>query len=195
MEKYGFRDKNIHLLTDMNASYDNILTAINDVKGKVASSDEVVFFFSGHGMKGIADDHDNEKTDEAIVVHNGSALVPIWDGELRDCFGNCNASRIIFIFDSCLSGGMTDLASVGRVINMACSENGVSYESAQWGGGHGQFTYYFIDEGMLKGYAEKPDDTPGILDVTVEEAFDYSSANCTMQKPVISDQFTNDLLP
>jgi hypothetical protein len=97
MEKYGFCDKNIHLLTNMNASYDNILTAINDVKGKVASSDEVIFFFSGHG----------------------------------------------------------------------------------------QFTHYFIDEGMLKGYAEKPDDTPGILDVTVEEAFDYASANCTMQKPVI----------
>jgi hypothetical protein len=34
MEKYGFRDKNIHLLTDMNASHDNILTAVNDVKGK-----------------------------------------------------------------------------------------------------------------------------------------------------------------
>jgi len=34
MEKYGFRDKNIRLLTDMNASYDNILTAVNDVKGK-----------------------------------------------------------------------------------------------------------------------------------------------------------------
>ena len=81
----------------MNASYDNILTAVNDVKGKVASSDEVVFFFSGHG----------------------------------------------------------------------------------------QFTHYFIDGGMLKGYAEKPDDTPGILDVTVEEAFAYASANCMMQKPVI----------
>ena len=34
MEKYRFHDENIHLLTDKNASYDNILTAINDVKGK-----------------------------------------------------------------------------------------------------------------------------------------------------------------
>jgi hypothetical protein len=104
MEKYGFCDKNIHLLTNMNANYDNILTAINDVKGKVASSDEVIFFFSDHG----------------------------------------------------------------------------------------QFTYYFIDEGIIQ---SKADIYPQDGYITDEEAFDYASANCTMQKPVISDQFTNDLLP
>jgi hypothetical protein len=191
-EIYGF--KNIYSLIDKNATYDNILTAINDVKGKVTPSDEVVFFFSGHGMKGIADDKDKEKIDEAIAVNSddNTKIVPIWDGELRDWFSNWNTSRIIFVFDSCVAGGMTDLASAGRVINMACSENGVAYEGAQWGGGHGQFTYYFIYEGMFEGYAEK-DTTTDAIDVTVEEAFDYASANCTMQSPVISDQFPDDL--
>jgi len=192
---YGYLPTNIYLLKNMDATFDNILAAINNVKSKAKVNDEVFFFFSGHGAKGTADDGDSEKIDESIVSHDASKLIFIWDGQLKTWFKDFNTSRIIFVFDSCLAGGMTDLASVGRVINMACSENGVSYESAQWGGGHGQFTYYFIDEGMLKGYAEKPDDTPSILDVTVEEAFDYALANCTMQKPVISDQFTNDLLP
>ena len=194
--RYGFKDENITLLKDMGASYSNIRNAINYLKDKVSASDEVVFFFSGHGARGTADDGDNEKTDEAIVSHDGSKLVPIWDGDLRNWFSDYKTSRIIFIFDSCLAGGMTDLASDGRIINMACSENGVSYESPQWGGGHGQFTYYFAEEGMNLGKADTydHDGNPDTFDVTVEEAFDYASANCTLQKPVIRDQFINDLL-
>ena len=50
---------------------------------------------------------------------------------------------------------MTDLQAPGRVINMACSESGVSYEDSLWG--NGQFTYYFVDQGMLAGKADKYD--------------------------------------
>jgi hypothetical protein len=191
---YGYSPSNIHLLLDMDASFTGILNAINDIKSKEVAGDEVVFFFSGHGTNGRADDGDKEKTDEAIVSHDGNpsgSLIAIWDGQLKDWFSDFNTSRIIFIFDSCLAGGMTDLKADGRVINMACSENGLSYEDDSWG--NGQFTYYFVDQGMLGGEADKYDNIGGVADVTIEEAFDYAKANCRMQKPTISDSFSDDL--
>jgi hypothetical protein len=192
---YGYNSSNIHLLLDMGASFAAIQGAINDMKSKAKADDEVVFFFSGHGTNGVADDGDREKTDEAIVSHDGNqsgSFVAIWDGQLKDWFAGFSTTRIIFIFDSCLAGGMTDLKADGRVINMACSESGLSYEDGSWQ--NGQFTYYFVDQGMLAGEADTYDNIAGIADVTIEEAFDYAKADCRMQKPTISDSFSNDLL-
>jgi hypothetical protein len=192
---YGYKSSNIHLLLDMGASFAAIQGAINDMKSKAKADDEVVFFFSGHGTNGVADDGDREKTDEAIVSHDGNqsgSFVAIWDGQLKDWFSGFSTTRIIFIFDSCLAGGMTDLKADGRVINMACSESGLSYEDGSWQ--NGQFTYYFVDQGMLAGEADTYDNIAGIADVTIEEAFDYAKADCRMQKPTISDSFSNDLL-
>jgi hypothetical protein len=214
---YGYNETNIISLIDeestnastLNASFNNIHNAVNDIKERVAADpspeqDEVVFFFSGHGANGKwpydnAQDKlqgvDSNGIDEAIVCHDGSQsgnLLCIWDGQLRDWFADFDTSRIIFIFDSCLAGGMTDLQAPGRVINMACSESGVSYEDDSWQ--NGQFTYFFVGQGMLGGKADRYDNIPGVADVTIEEAFDYAKANCRMQTPTISDSFDKDLL-
>jgi len=193
---YGYNPSNIELLLGMNASFTVIRDTIDDIKSKAKADDEVVFFFSGHGTNGVADDGDREKTDEAIAAHNGSNLVAIWDGQLKAWFAGFNTTRIIFIFDSCLAGGMTDLQDTDRVINMACSESGLSYEDGSWG--NGQFTYYFVEQGMLAGKADRydHDEDAAVLeatDVTVEEAFDYAKASCQVQKPTMSDSFSNDL--
>lgn len=197
VETYGFTDSNIILLTDLSATRAAILTAIENVGSSVSDKDEVIFFFSGHGMSGEADDGDSEKLDESIVAHDGANLVPIWDGELKAAFAGFQTSRIIFIFDSCLSGGMTDLSASGRIINMASAEKGVAYEYASLG--NGQFTYYFVDMGILNGLADRYDhDKDGVFkegnDVVVEEAFDYAKQRSIRQTPVISDLFANDLL-
>lgn len=189
VNKYGFLEENVHLLINSNANYSAIESAVNAVKQKANEGDEVVFFFSGHGARGKANDGDKEAIDEAIVSHDGKNLVYIWDGELRDWFRDFKTTRIVFIFDSCLAGGMTDLKADGRIIVMATTENGVAYEFSDLE--NGQFTYYFVDEGMLQGMA---DTTPNDGNVTVEEAFDYAKANCIYQSPTISDSFTNDLL-
>jgi uncharacterized caspase-like protein len=114
------------MLTDMAATRSAILDAIETLSGDVHSDDEVVFFFSGHGM------------------------------------------------------------------------NGYSYEGDQWQ--NGEFTYYFAQKGIGDGEANIHDyDGDHRLSepkqVTAEEAFDYAKANCHMDKPVIADDFTNDLLP
>ena len=141
---YGYNSSNIHLVLNMTASFDAIRNAISDIESKAEADDEVVFFFSGHGANGrfSGDDAldklqgvDSNGVDEAIVCHDGSQngqFMYIWDGQLRDWFAGFKTSRIIFIFDSCLAGGMTDLKADGRVINMACSESGLSYEDGSW---------------------------------------------------------------
>ncbi len=191
---YGF--SNVTLLMDDDATRYAILTAIDNIP---MDAGEVVFFFSGHGANGIAEDGDKERLDEAIVVHNGVELVPIWDGELQGAFSEFATSRIIFIFDTCLAGGMErDLGESGRVIAMATTERGYAYESDAWE--NGEFSYYFVDWGTLQGYANVHDyDADEILEepeqVTVEEAFDYAKANCSYDKPTIGDDFDDDLLP
>ncbi|MEM4575322.1 MAG: caspase family protein, partial [Archaeoglobaceae archaeon] len=104
---YGFPKENVYLLIDSNANYSAIKLAVDAVKQKAKEGDEVVFFFSGHGARGKANDGDKEAIDEAIVSHDGKNLVYIWDGELRDWFRDFKTTRIVFIFDSCLAGGMT----------------------------------------------------------------------------------------
>jgi hypothetical protein len=183
------------LLTDSAATKTSIYNAVNTVKISAKASDEVVFFFSGHGAKGKAADGDTNNMDQAIVVQENGEFAFIWDGELVQWFSEFAATRIVFIFDSCLSGGMAVLNAPGRVVCMASTINGMSLEGAAWGGGHGQFTYYFAEEGMEEALADTYDSIPKVLDVTVEEAFDYASASCKNQTPTISDGFVNDLLP
>ena len=192
---YGYESGNVYLLQNMEASFTAIRDAFADIRGREVAGDEVVFFFSGHGARGQADDGDREKIDEAIVTHDGSPtgnFIYIWDGQLKEWFSGFDTKRIIFIFDSCLSGGMTDLETLGRVINMATTEGGIAYEGL-WGN-NGQFTYYFVEQGMIASKADTYDNLPSVADVTIEEAFDYAKANCQMQKPTISDSFDNDLL-
>ena len=198
-EIYGFKTANVALLMNLDATRSAILDAIDAIP---TDADEVVFFFSGHGMSGHADDGDKEGKDEAIVAHDGDPdgrPVPIWDGELADAFSGFTTSRIICIFDTCLAGGMAgDLEGPGRVIAMACGENGYAYESEDWG--NGEFTYYFVEKGMRDGLANIHDyDEDEALNepewVTVEESFDYAKANCVSDKPTVADEFDDDLLP
>ncbi len=189
---YGYTPENIYLLKDMGANFSAVHDAIYNLQTKTGSSDEIVFFFSGHGGKGRASDGDKEAIDESIIVHDGDpngTLLYIWDGQLKEWFNGFNTSRIVFIFDSCVAGGMTDLAATGRIINMATTETGTAYEFVDLE--NGQFTYYFVDEGMLQGLADLVG-TPVV--VTIEEAFDYSKAKSVLQTPTISDLFPYDLL-
>ncbi len=199
---YGYyRDHILLLISDYttnNATKEDILRAIDWLRNNEKEGDEVIFFYSGHGARGKANDGDKETIDEAIVPYECTAESLIWDGELKALFANFDTSRIIFIFDSCYAGGMTDLKANGRIIVMASTENGLSYESSTLG--NGVFTYYFVDEGMLQGKANIHDYTEveGDEPATIEEAFDYAKANVPSvvpQTPTISDSFENDLLP
>jgi len=180
----------ITLLTNSAANRQNILDAIASVRLQAKPGDEVIFFYSGHGSTGsnIADG-DSERKDECIIPYECTWESLLWDGELATAFSGFTC-RIMFYFDSCYAGGMTELAGPNRLICMACGESQLSLESQAWQ--NGQFTYYFVDQGML----QKKADTNGMDGVvTFEEAFDYARANCLKQTPVASDGFQYDMLP
>jgi len=186
----------VDTVTDKSATYGGIKGKILALAAQVSVKDEVVFFFSGHGAKGKAADYDNNNIDQSIVVNNdaNTGFAFIWDGELVKWFSGYPTNRIIFVFDSCLAGGMAVLRTDGRVVCMGSTINSMSLEGSQWDD-HGQFTYYFAKQGMEQGLADTYDNLPRVSDVTVEEAFDYASTNCKNQTPTIADGFTNDLLP
>jgi hypothetical protein len=191
---YGFT--NVTLITDSDATRNAILTAIENIP---SDAGEIVFFFSGHGLTGIADDWDKERVDEGICVWGEYDMTYIWDGELKVAFSGFTTSNIVFVLDSCMCGGMKkDLEDSGRVIAMATTEKSLSIESEALQ--NGEFSYYFVDNGILQGKANVHDyDGDEVLgeseQVTVEEAFDYAQANCNYDRPTISDEFDDDLLP
>jgi hypothetical protein len=188
VNKYGYLTSHITLLIDGQATKANILSAISWLRNNEGPGDEVVFFYSGHGTYSTYDvDGDGERKDECIIPWECSSSYFIWDGNLKTEFATFESTRIFFYFDSCYAGGMNDLAGNGRLICMACKETQLSLESSTWK--NGQFTYYFVDQGMLAGKADANAD--GI--VTCEEAFDYAKTNCQRQTPTISDNFTYDM--
>ncbi|MEN3051740.1 MAG: caspase family protein [Candidatus Methanosuratincola petrocarbonis] len=185
----GWKNSDIVLLIDGNATREAILSAINELEGIEDSNDEVVFFYSGHGSTGVANDGDDERKDECIIPYECQQDYFIWDGELRAAFSQFDSQRMLFVFDSCYSGGMTDLAAPGRLVLMACGEKQLSLESSAWE--NGQFSYYFADQGLLNSKA----DLNGDGKIAFEEAFDYAKANCRSQTPTASDSFAYDMLP
>ena len=205
IENYGFSSDNIIMLVDsgdgptdiqpLNATAQNIQDAIMEIGLLAEENDEVVFFYSGHGGKGKASDGDKEVIDESIISHDETNLVHIWDGQLKSWFDGYTTDRIIFFFDSCVAGGMTDLAKEGRIINMATQEKrfDTAVEGTYDGIGAGEFTYHFVIKGMGEKLADVLE-TQGEGMVTVEEAFDYAKTNVVIDHPTISDNFINDLL-
>jgi hypothetical protein len=154
----GYPQGNIKLLLNRRAKGDAIYAAIDWMAQQEGPDSECVFFYSGHGSyyDGYPDG-DNEDRDETIIEYN---LRHILDTFLMDAFASFESQKIAFIFDSCYSGGMDDLAGPGRVVSMACGENELSWEGADWMQ-NGVFTYYFMQE--LNNYG------------TVEDAHTYAT--------------------
>jgi Caspase domain len=145
----GYPSGHIKLLTNRKATASNIVSAINWMNTQeTAATSECVFFYSGHGTTyGGYNDGDDEYTDEAIVSYN---LYMILDGQLRDLFSTYASQKIVFIFDSCFSGGMDDLIGEyteqtynGRVVDTACAEDQLSWDGDSEMS-NGVFTYYYM---------------------------------------------------
>ncbi len=130
---YGF-DKVIPLVGDA-ASRRNILNAIDKIGDLEKDGDEVVFFYSGHGARQYAPGcKDRDRGHRGLgVVHegivtdqgDGKTVDFLWDEDLAKAFSKFQTDRIVFIFDSCLAGGMTELARKGRIVCGATTSTGI----------------------------------------------------------------------
>lgn len=200
---FGYPEGNIVHLHDYQATMQGIWNELEILAGKVGENDEVVFFFSGHGTSGkLVSLKDKEVIDEAVFTYDSKY---IWDDELKNWADSLGVNRTVFAFDSCLAGGMNDLAGTNRIIVMSSGEKQSSYTYYLGGTqtdvnvyqeSEGLFTHYFVKRGMIDGLGDGwnlVSSSDG--DVTVEESFTYTYPIVKdRQTPVLSDKFFNDLL-
>jgi uncharacterized caspase-like protein len=101
--------KNIHLLTDSDASKIDIESAIANMVGSAGEDDVCLFFFSGHGSRIPDEDGDEGKSDhydEVICPYDTTGYLEnvISDDELGGWLSIC-PGNVVVILDTCMSGG------------------------------------------------------------------------------------------
>lgn len=171
-----FEEDNILFLQDEDATLESIRNAMFQFLQQAAWNDMVFIYFAGHGAP------DPSRPDNLYLLPVdadpralAATAFPMWDVKtaLRR---QIKAERVVVIADACHSGGtaegsdnaigaaFADLFTPSRRLTLtAADESELSYEDARWGGGHGAFTFHFLDG--LKGAADA--DANGI--VTFEE--------------------------
>jgi tetratricopeptide (TPR) repeat protein len=181
-EKAGqFPAEGVHKLINEQATLANLKQELETWLPSVTGpNDRVIIYFAGHGFisggKAYLAPYDVDPTKVAATAYP------------MDQLGQVIGSRIkgkwkVLLTDACHSGAITpedDTAQVNRSLLdlnssmfslTASRDREQSFESPQWGGGHGIFTYYVIQG--LQGEA----DTSGDGVVTADELAEYVHTN------------------
>lgn len=200
----NFRVENVHKLIGEKATLANVRQELESwLPAMTNEDDRVLIYFAGHGF-----------------MHQGKAYLAPYDidpqniaasGYPMEALGRTIGGKIkgkwkVLLTDSCHSGAITpegDAQAINKSLLdlnrslfslTASRDRERSFESAQWGGGHGIFTYYVV-KGM-EGSADESGD--GV--VTADELAEYVHRNVReatngMQNPT-SDKgsFDTDML-
>jgi tetratricopeptide (TPR) repeat protein len=177
----NFKAENVHKLIGSDATVAAMRLELEDWLPAVAKRDDrVLVYFAGHGfvkdgMPYLAP----YDLDPADITHTGYAM-----SALGDAFGGKIAAKWkVLIADACHSGAIQpgpDFQAINKslvdvnqsVFTLTASrDREASFESADWGGGHGIFTYYVVK--AMEGAADGNRD--GI--VTADEIADYVRRN------------------
>jgi WD40 repeat protein len=153
-----YKQVDYKLLTDSNASRDNILDGIDWVMEKATQNDVVILYLAGHGIND-ANNNFYFMSYEADVDRLRRTAVRF--SEFQDVIVSL-PSKVILMTDACHSGNimgntvasrnitsaLKDLisAGTGQVIMTATTNNAVAYEDTKWG--HGAFTKA-LEDGLL----------------------------------------------
>jgi hypothetical protein len=182
---------------DIDGTYGQVVSEIQDLANEATNGGEIIFYYSGHGQKGkyAGSLPNNENMNEAILLPNGNGgLTYLWDVQLAQYFSSVPSScRCIFIFDSCHSGGMGNLAGPNRIVVGACREQSMCDEAAKYDC-HGQFTYLFAEQAIQKDLASSIFNYGYKPNVSVEEAYDYVRMYEQSQVATIFDQIPLDAI-
>lgn len=158
-------ESNIYILTNQQATYNNIVEAAKYVFKKASKDDLVIFYFSGHGDDGKVLAYDYDGSSNGITF-----------SKIAELFRNCESENKIIFADACRIGGLkpktntTDNANSDKVIAMvSCRANELSGEHPYIKQG---FFSYFLLEG-LKGKADLDKDKK----LTIKELHLYVKKN------------------
>lgn len=189
------------------------------LKTKAGIHDTVYIYYAGHGAPEVDSGSPDGDGFEKYLLPTDAEPEDLFATALpmkavSEIFSRIDAERVVFIVDSCFSGasgGRTMLAArgtratlsddflerlsrgKGRVILSASRANEVSVEGAEYGGGHGVFTYYLLQG--LKGKADYSKD--GMVDI--EEIYRYVSVKVSevtgqQQTPVKKGEIEGTLI-
>jgi hypothetical protein len=192
----ALQDNQVTLLLDEDATRKNILAAMQEYFLRADENDVVMFYFSGHGLRGsfLPVDYDG---------HNNR----LRHDEIRAIFDQSKAKHKLCIADACHSGSLKydlmvakgpapisldnyykafDESSGGIALLMSSNEEELSLEDH--GLRQGVFTYYLLEG--LKGDA----DANGDRLVTIQEIYQYVAQKVRyftsgIQSPVLTGQF------
>lgn len=199
----NFRAENVHKLVGTKATLANIRQEIENWLPSVAKEDDrVLIYFAGHGFvyngKVYLAPTDFDKGNPTATGYSTEALGAAFGGKIKGKWK-------VLLTDACHSGAVTSETDV-RTINSrlldlnrslfsltASRDREQSFESPEWGGGHGIFTYYVV-KGM-EGEADESRD--GI--VTADELSNYVQRNVReasggRQNPTLGGSFDNNML-
>jgi hypothetical protein len=173
----------IMVLTNDRATRRNILDSMKVLFAKAGENDMVIFYFSGHGLKGAFLPHDYDDNDVRIDYT-----------EINDLLTACPAKHKLVIGDACFVGSLWASKSItdaskketideknegffrelnrsapGTAFLLSSSADEESFEISSYG--RSIFTHYILEG--LKGAANANDDEI----ITVTELFEYAEAN------------------
>jgi hypothetical protein len=186
IQKGGFNADHVRLLSNEQATNQEIRTALFSFLAATQPDDLAVIFLAGHGVQDTVNPdnyfflaHDSEP------ANLGGTAIPMWDlGNVMDY--TIRAQRILVFADTCHSGAAlgrggpqdgralnffnkyleTLARKKGRLVLTASQAHEMSLETAQLG--HGAFT-----QAVLLGLAGAADDNPADGVVTTGELIDY----------------------
>ena len=180
-----FPAENVHKLIDDKATVANLRHELEVWLPSVTRPDDrVLIYFAGHGFvsggKGYLAPYD-------VDIHNIGATAYPMDALGEDIGGRIHGKWKVLITDACHSGAITPQADPqtdrgtlnSTLLDLqkslfsltASRDREQSFESANWGGGHGIFTYYVVKG--LQGEA----DTNGDGVVSADELAEYVHTN------------------
>jgi len=185
--------KNIINLVDKVATRRNILDSLNAMLTRVTEKDMVIFYFSGHGIKGAFLPIDYDGTFEKVVYHH----------EIYSALQQSNAQFKMCIADACHAGSMQEQkgflgssqsdfyqnsqsvqSDFAMLLSSTSSENSAEADRLQ----QSVFSYYLIKG--LEGQA----DTNRDKRISIQELFNYVGDNVrkfteNRQSPTLTGQF------
>jgi hypothetical protein len=106
MKRVGMAEGNGRLLTDSEATRDNVIAAIRQVGSEMNDSDLLMVFYSGHGGRlpsAGSQSADPDGYDETLALYD----VELTDDELDGVFDEIEQGKILLVLDSCFSGGFS----------------------------------------------------------------------------------------
>lgn len=171
------------LLMNEKATVANVKNAMTTLFSKATANDIVVFFFSGHGVKG------------GFVCYDKILSY----GEVSSIISSCKSRSKMVFADACFSGAIRDNSKVSSkyssmnnniMLFLSCRSNEVSIETPRMTNG---FFTYALQHG-LRGGADKNRDRT----ITAKELFNYVSAKVkkdskNKQHPVMWGKFPDSM--